>query len=173
MPSVEGAASGVYHHFQLNALQAEAAKAGKKDKAEKTGKGLFAGILKKAVQEDGHDTEANEILARLENLSRDDAVGLLLEDVRAAGSALKEHPVPNEIIRYKKSVRAFMQYVVEHSFDVETASSRIKQKKWVQVVVVDQKLERLAGEILSGQLSQLTLLSRIEEINGILVDILK
>ncbi|MDR2489847.1 MAG: YaaR family protein [Spirochaetaceae bacterium] len=173
MASVEGAVTGLYHNFQLNALQADAAKAGKKDKTEKTEKGLFAGLLKKAVQTEGTDAETAAISARLENLSRDEAAGLLLEDVRTAGSALKDRPLPDEILRYKKSVRAFMHFVVKNSFDVEVSVNRIKQKKSVQIVVVDHKLERLAAEILSGQLSQLTLLSRVEEINGLLVDMLK
>ena len=191
MPSVEGAASGLYHNFQLNALQAEAAKAGKNDKAKKTGTGLFAGILKKAVLADGHDTETSEIAARLENLSRDEAAGLLLEEVRAAGSALKDSPYPDEIINYKKSVRAFMRFVVDTSFDVESSiipfnkgpakapynvphkREYVKSKQRVQVVVIDQKLEQLAAELLSSQVSQMTLLSRIEQINGLLVDMLK
>jgi uncharacterized protein YaaR (DUF327 family) len=121
MPGIEGAASGIYHNFQINALQAEAAKTGKKDKAETSRNGLFAGILKKAVQADEHDLEAAEIAASLENLSRDEAVGMLLENVRTAGTALKDNPFPDEIIRYKKSVRAVMRFVVDNSYEVESS----------------------------------------------------
>ena len=173
MPRIDGTTAGLYQSVQISALQTETAKAGKKDRAAKSGKNLFAAILKKAGAVEGEDANVDTISAGLENLSSEEAVGLLLEDVRAAGSALKDRPFPDEIIRYKKSVRAFMQYVVEHSFDVEIAINRIKQRKSALVVVVDQKLEQLAAAILSGQSSQLTLLSRVEEINGLLVDMLK
>jgi uncharacterized protein YaaR (DUF327 family) len=39
--------------------------------------------------------------------------------------------------------------------------------------VVDRKLEQLAAGILSGQIGQLKLLAGIEEITGILVDLLR
>jgi uncharacterized protein YaaR (DUF327 family) len=38
--------------------------------------------------------------------------------------------------------------------------------------VVDRKLEEMAARLLSDQLSQLELLGRLEEINGLLVDLL-
>jgi uncharacterized protein YaaR (DUF327 family) len=42
----------------------------------------------------------------------------------------------------------------------------------VAIQVVDHKLEELAGKILTHQLSQLELLSRLEEIRGLLVDLI-
>jgi uncharacterized protein YaaR (DUF327 family) len=39
--------------------------------------------------------------------------------------------------------------------------------------VVDRKLEEMAARLLSDQLSQLELLARLEEINGLLVDLLQ
>ncbi|MDR0450835.1 MAG: YaaR family protein [Treponema sp.] len=41
------------------------------------------------------------------------------------------------------------------------------------VQVVDRKLEEMAARLLSDQLSQLELLARLEEINGLLVDLLQ
>jgi uncharacterized protein YaaR (DUF327 family) len=40
------------------------------------------------------------------------------------------------------------------------------------IQVVDQKLEQLAAGILTGQASQLELLARVDEIAGLLVDLL-
>jgi uncharacterized protein YaaR (DUF327 family) len=39
--------------------------------------------------------------------------------------------------------------------------------------VVDEKLEKLAADILGGQLKQLDLLHRVEEINGLLINMLE
>jgi uncharacterized protein YaaR (DUF327 family) len=38
---------------------------------------------------------------------------------------------------------------------------------------VDRKLEQLAAGILAGQHSQMDILARVEEINGLLVDLLQ
>jgi uncharacterized protein YaaR (DUF327 family) len=49
----------------------------------------------------------------------------------------------------------------------------MKRKSHAGIMVVDRKLEQLAAGILSGQTSQLELLARIEEITGILIDLLQ
>jgi uncharacterized protein YaaR (DUF327 family) len=48
-----------------------------------------------------------------------------------------------------------------------------KQAKAFHIVqVVDRKLDGLAAEILAGQVTQLELLAKLEEITGLLVDLL-
>jgi uncharacterized protein YaaR (DUF327 family) len=39
--------------------------------------------------------------------------------------------------------------------------------------VVDQKLERLAAGIMAGQVTQLEILAKVDEITGILVNLLR
>ena len=41
------------------------------------------------------------------------------------------------------------------------------------VQVVDKKLEQLAAGILAGQFTQMNILERVEEITGLLVDIMQ
>ena len=47
----------------------------------------------------------------------------------------------------------------------------MQQKKYVILRVVDEKLERLTAHVLKGQADQLDILRRIDEINGLLVDL--
>jgi uncharacterized protein YaaR (DUF327 family) len=147
------------------------AKAREKERAGRAGKSFFSGILRKKEAEE--TPELDEIAESIADLSREEAIGVLLSGVREAGRDLKDRPFPEEIKRYKKRVRAFMQFVVKNTYDVDASVNRLKQRKRVQITVVDQKLERMAAEILTGQLAQLNLLARIEEINGLLVDMLK
>jgi hypothetical protein len=46
------------------------------------------------------------------------------------------------------------------------------QREYLLVRTVDDKLERLVVEVLQNQMEQIELLRRIEEINGLLVDLL-
>jgi uncharacterized protein YaaR (DUF327 family) len=48
-----------------------------------------------------------------------------------------------------------------------------KRKVYHLIQVVDQKLETLASGILSGQLRQLEILARLDEITGLLVDLMQ
>jgi uncharacterized protein YaaR (DUF327 family) len=120
----------------------------------------------------------------------EDALVRLMDGVHEAGDALRDKPFLDELLRYKSAVRLFMSYVVENSFDLQVgeglpASQKAgfkglrgspeskERKSFPQVKVVDEKLERLAAGIMTGQLKELELLAGIEEINGLLVDMLE
>jgi uncharacterized protein YaaR (DUF327 family) len=151
----------------LYAHNTEAKKAGEKGKTKKTGNSLFTALLEKNIQE----TEA-----ALELPPSEEAVKKLLDGVHSAGDALKSRPFPEEIREYKKAVRNFLHYVVENGYTVKEESSGVnilKRKRFTLVQVVDRKLEQLAAGILAGQNSQLEILARVEEINGLLVDLLQ
>jgi uncharacterized protein YaaR (DUF327 family) len=99
----------------------------------------------------------------------------LLDDVHSAGDALKQRPLAEEIKQYKRAVRHFLHYVVENGYGIKTENYLFNHEKRrkVQIEVVDQKLEQLASGILSGQLGQVELLARLDEITGLLVDLMQ
>ena len=113
-----------------------------------------------------------------------------MDDVRNAGDILRGRPFPDEIIRYKQAVRNFMHYVVENSYALEHEAGIPKflkpgyngprgtpeamaQLRYTKIQVIDKKLEDLAAMLLSGQKRQLEIASRLEEIQGLLVDLLQ
>lgn len=120
-------------------------------------------------------TVAPPLAARFIGLAPEKVLEILLDEVHTAGDLLKEKPLPDNIIAYKDAVRSFIKHVVDRAFTVTeqiSGGNILKRKKFTQVQVIDQKLEQLAAGILSNQRSQLDLLERIEEINGLLVDLL-
>jgi uncharacterized protein YaaR (DUF327 family) len=129
--------------------------------------------------------ETEEGLEALRDLPvSEETVQALLGEVRSTGDDLKNHPHPDEIVRYKKAVRNFMNYVVENGYElaeIEGIKKKVKrgpETEWKQTIfrqirVVDEKLEKLAAEILAGQTVQLGIIGRLEEINGLLVDMIQ
>lgn len=100
----------------------------------------------------------------------------LLDDVHASGDALKRDASAENIKNYKKAVRNFVHYVVERAYAVEEKTSGrniLKRKKFTTVAIIDEKLERLAADVLSAQRDRLDILKRLDEINGLLVDLLR
>lgn len=98
----------------------------------------------------------------------------LVQNVLYAGERLKEHIDPRTLEEYKAAVHRFLAAVVHRGVDVEervSGSNIFKRKRFALVTVIDQKLSSLAAEVLSGQRRQLEILSRIEEINGLIVDL--
>jgi uncharacterized protein YaaR (DUF327 family) len=117
-------------------------------------------------------------LGPLQNLPvSEETVNLLMDEVRSAGDALKDRPLPDEILHYKQAVRNFIHYVVENSYAINTSTTMLRKKKNlkpnVTIQVIDKKLEDMAAMLLTSQMSQLKLAAGLEEINGLLVDLLQ
>jgi uncharacterized protein YaaR (DUF327 family) len=131
-------------------------------------KNVFSRLL---ARQDVRETEETPGLPH----PSEEALQELLDDVHSAGDALRLRPLAEEIRRYKQAVRQFLHYVVANGYSVKTESylyNHEKRRK-VQIEVVDQKLEQLAAGILSGQLGQVDILTRLDEITGLLVDLLQ
>ena len=119
-----------------------------------------------------------------------ETVNALMDEVRSAGDLLRNRPFPEEIMRYKQAVRNFMHYVVENSYTLEHEAGlprflrpgfrgargtpeAAEQKRYTKIQVIDKKLEDIAAMLVSSQMPQLELASRLEEISGLLVDLLQ
>ncbi|MCL2802237.1 MAG: YaaR family protein [Treponema sp.] len=119
-----------------------------------------------------------------------DSVNLLMDEVRDAGDRLKKRPLPEEIIRYKQAVRNFINYVVQNCYSKESEEGipnflkpgfkgrrgtpqAMESKSYTKIQVIDKRLEDLAAMLLSSQSQQMELASRLEEIRGLLIDLLQ
>jgi uncharacterized protein YaaR (DUF327 family) len=150
-------------------------------------KRAFSAFMKNRLDE----TEAAEIAA--DGLPIVEAFPILMDDVREKGEALAKRPFPSEIRNYRQAVRNLLGRVVDAAYGVEEDSGlpnylkagfdkttfkadperRTERKKYQTVRVIDQKLDKLAAEIMMGQSGQMGILRSIEEINGLLVDLLR
>jgi uncharacterized protein YaaR (DUF327 family) len=166
---------GILNPAVYSTVLGEAKKNREKNGPRGAGKADFSRILK--------ETEARETEAAAAAPPSEEALQELLDAVHSSGDDLKNRPLPDNIKRYKQAVRNFLSYVVKNSYTVEEQISRVRikrgtdpdswSKKYTQVQITDRKLEELAAAILSGQATQLDILGRIEEINGILVNLLR
>ena len=98
----------------------------------------------------------------------------LLDAVYETGEKLKENPVFANVSQYRQAVKAFMNHVVRSIFIAEEKVSGfaiLKRKKFILLRVIDKKLQGLAEEVLQRQRRQLDILDTIDQINGLLVDL--
>jgi uncharacterized protein YaaR (DUF327 family) len=98
----------------------------------------------------------------------------LLDAVFEAGDQLRKSPTVESIKDYRHRVKAFVKYAVDHAIAVEENTSGVnilKRKRFTLVKVIDEKLEALAVTVLAAQKEQIAILAQIEEINGLLVNL--
>lgn len=146
-----------------------------KGKQEKKGKPIraFDRLLGSQLESD-RASDSLGVPEHLAHLPPEKVLEALLDDVHSAGDTLKDRQNPDTIVAYKSAVKSFVGYVVSRAFDVTVSTSGgnvLKRKKFTQIEVIDAKLEELARGILLNQKNQLGVLERIEEINGLLIDL--
>ncbi len=137
------------------------------------GKSVFRTLMRGA---EGADTDGFHAQSVADAPFSQAELEALLDDVHELGEDLKRDPNPQAVVAYKLAVRNFVHYVVERTYRLEEKTSGtniLKRKKFVVLNVIDRKLERLAAEILNSQRNQLEILRKVDEIYGILVDLLQ
>jgi uncharacterized protein YaaR (DUF327 family) len=163
---------------------------GKKSKVSRTNLGRSGKTGFSRIFEEIRGKTADSIGPLQELPVSEETVNYLIDDVRSAGDALRDRPFPDEILRYKQAVRNFIHYIVENAYGKSTEAgipsflkpgykgprgtpeSR-KQIAYTKVQVIDQKLEDLAKRLLTSQMPQLEIASRLEEIKGLLIDLMQ
>lgn len=97
-----------------------------------------------------------------------------LEEIDDYARRFKESPVLENLLKYKRKVRAILQFLVQASYEVtETAFYDPQGRRRLLTLVenVDHKLEELTRDFLNKQTNGLDLVSRLDEIRGLLLDL--
>ena len=144
-------------------------------RAGKAGKSAFSSRLGEAADK-ASTAELTDSIGPLPELDGSESIEGLLDDVHETGEALRRDPVFGPLNGYKKAVRRFLKYIIDNSLEAEEQLGirnprTMQQKKYLMIRVVDEKLENLAAHVIKGQAEQLDVLRRIDEINGLLVDL--
>ena len=98
----------------------------------------------------------------------------LLDTIFAVGERVKKEPDQRNVVRYKQAVQQLVRMVLDRGLAIEEQTSSpniLRQKRFTLVKVIDQRLDRLVSGVLLGQKDTLDVLGRIDEINGLLVDL--
>jgi uncharacterized protein YaaR (DUF327 family) len=129
----------------------------------------FDSVVEEAAQEQSPYFDLDDNSEHRENLEE------LLDEVHETGEILVESQSLENIKRYRRAVRSFLDYVVSNMLAVEeqtSGSNILRRKRFTQVKIIDGRLERLVAEVLQNQGKQLDLLEKINEIRGLLVDLI-
>ena len=143
----------------------EKKKAGRR---EKTQNREFSNLVESAAEESELAPED------FNDARRRRSVEELLDAVFSAGDSLKKAPTLEAIKEYRRHVKEFVKFTVAHSISVEETTSGtniLRRKRFTMVKVIDEKLEALAMSVLAAQKDQLAILAQIDEINGMLVNL--
>ncbi len=98
----------------------------------------------------------------------------LMDDITLLGNHIAEHMDVRDMKRYRGLVKEFMNEVVNrsHKFSRENfLDSRGRHRVYGIVKLVDENLDKLAEELMKDEKDHLTILGKVDEIRGLILDI--
>ncbi|NLK73898.1 MAG: YaaR family protein [Clostridiales bacterium] len=110
--------------------------------------------------------EEQELQARL---------NAMLEQITAHGKKLAKHMDVKDMRYYRELIKTFMNEIVNrsHKFSRENYLDRKgRHRVYTMIRLVDKNLDELAMELIKDEKDHLAILHRIDEIRGLLLDIL-
>lgn len=102
-------------------------------------------------------------------------VDALMEDITAQGNRIAEHMDIRDLKKYRLLVKDFLNEVVyrSHKFSRENFLDRKGRHRVYGIIkLVDSNLDELASELVKDEIDHISILSKIGEIRGLLLDIL-
>ncbi len=110
--------------------------------------------------------EEQELQARLK---------LMMEDITQQGKRLSKHMDVRDMKRYRQLIKNFMNEIVNrsHKFSRENfLDRRGRHRVYGMIKLIDQNLDELALELIKEEKDNITILNKIDEIRGILLDLI-
>lgn len=115
-----------------------------------------------------------EVMAKGRTQTVYDKLAGLAKEIEDQGKTLSEHRTVDELRKYKKMVKQFLDEAVQNGLQLEEQrgfNRRGRTKIYKIVKEVDKKLIDLANDVLNKEKNSLDILNTVGEIQGLLINI--
>lgn len=199
MAEIDSLGTNYYYSGVQNASNEAIKRNTKKEevhKSESSRRLNFGKLLKgEETEEPQFVAEGLDLPAEVAAMSIDDAAVYLADAVSMAGNELSENLTQENLEQFKTSVRQFIGFVIANNFEVNSRRRKNRLGKDMivpsrsnffsnyslpphridpkyQIEVINKKLDALARETLSTQMNNLKILAQVNEIKGLIVDLM-
>lgn len=115
------------------------------------------------------------LIAQIEDQNLQARLNLMLEEITAQGKKLGRHMDIRDMKRYRELIRSFMNEIVSrsHKFTRENFLDRKgRHRVYTMIKLVNKALDELAEELIKDEKDNILILNKIDEIRGLLIDLL-
>ncbi len=115
------------------------------------------------------------LMSHIEEAGLQERLTLLFEDITMQGKKISKHMDVKDMKRYRSLVKDFLNEIVNrsHRFSRENFLDRRGRHRVYGIIrLIDENLDELAAELMKDEKDNLSILSKIGEIRGLLLDIL-
>ena len=114
------------------------------------------------------------LVSRIEEQDLQNALTQMMEEITRQGDKLAKHRDIKDMKRYRTLIKDFLNEIVNrsHAFSRENFLDRKGRHRVYGIIrLIDKNLDELAQELVTDEKYNLSILSKIGEIRGLLLDI--
>lgn len=114
------------------------------------------------------------LMSKIEEEGLQERLSLLFEDITMQGKKISKHMDVRDMKKYRSLIKDFLNEIVNrsHKFSRENFLDRKGRHRVYGIIrLIDQNLDELAEELMKEEKDNLSILGKIGEIRGLLLDI--
>lgn len=114
------------------------------------------------------------LVSNIEEKDLQNKLGSLMDQITEQGERIAKHMDVADMKKYRSLVKEFMNEVVTHSHEFSRENfldRRGRHRVYGIVRLVDKNLDDLAQELVKDEKDNLSVLNKVDEIRGLLLDI--
>lgn len=122
----------------------------------------------------GDDSFKFTLIRNIEEKDLQEKLNSMMEEITAQGDKISKHMDIKDMKKYRELVKGFLNEVVSrsHEFSRDNFLDRRGRHRVYGIVrLVDKNLDDLAGELVKDEKDHLAIISKIDDIRGLLLDI--
>ena len=122
----------------------------------------------------GDDSFKFTLIRNIEEKDLQEKLNSMMEEITVQGDKISKHMDIKDMKKYRELVKGFLNEVVSrsHEFSRENFLDRRGRHRGYGIVrLVDKNLDDLAGELVKDEKDHLAIISKIDDIRGLLLDI--
>ena len=122
----------------------------------------------------GDDSFKFTLIRNIEEKDLQEKLNSMMEEITVQGDKISKHMDIKDMKKYRELVKGFLNEVVSrsHEFSREKFLDRRGRHRVYGIVrLVDKNLDDLAGELVKDEKDHLAIISKIDDIRGLLLDI--
>lgn len=122
----------------------------------------------------GDDTFKFTLMSQIEDAGLQERLNLMFQDITMQGNKISKHMDVKDMLKYRTLIKDFLNEIVNrsHKFSRENFLDRRGRHRVYGIVrLVDENLDALAAELMKDEKDNISIMSKIGEIRGLLLDI--
>ncbi|CRZ35665.1 hypothetical protein DFR55_12315 [Herbinix hemicellulosilytica] len=115
------------------------------------------------------------LISQIEDQNLQARLNLMLEEITAQGKKLGKRMDIRDMKHYRELIRGFLNEIVSrsHKFTRENFLDRKgRHRVYTMIKLVNKELDELAAELIKDEKDHILILNKIDEIRGMLIDLL-